>query len=828
RVLAAAAALAAACARAVGAEAFAHARRTPVTPADERRLPALAQAAAPAVEALRRTVSDAAVDLGVPAPTGFTAALPLARFAAAAAAAPAAAWWAPAWRDLPAMAAAVAAWDEARTARAACPVALQPGADACTAAELERLRADILAHGGGLFRALSSAWRAAKARLESLVVAPRLDPAGAVAAVDALLRVVQARDRLLDHEPRLREAFAGQWPCDPRPALAWRQGLGPVPEGVWAGSWGPDLARSGAAAGAAADHAAAALAALADLLQGELPDEPWAGTGERLRTLADHPERWADRAAVVDAQAALAAAGAVRAAAVAPGWAGVAALPEALERARAEAVLDAAGSRPALARLDPDAQAALRRRYADLDRAWLARNRRVVALAHHGRLPRAGDPDPGAAVLRREAEKKARHLPLRELVRRAGAALLRTKPVLLMSPAAVAAHLAPGALATDLVVFDEASQVRPVEALGALLRGRQAVVVGDSRQMPPTAFFRHIGADSDGDQDEDAPVSDVESILGLFLAQGAPARMLTWHYRSRHPDLIAVSNARCYEGRLRTFPSPRRDGDLGLGLVPVAGTYERAGSRSNPAEASAVAEAARAHARATPDQSLGIVAFSVAQAQAIEHAVERLRQQDPAFDAFWESDPHEPAFVKNLESVQGDERDAMLISVGYGRDGDGRLAFQFGPLGADGGERRLNVLITRARRRQRIFTGLRPEDLAGATAPGVQMLREFLAACRDGVPATAWSPAPERGLARRLRAAAGRDLAEVPGLGWAADGLGLFDPARLGPGATLRDRERLAPEVLEGLGWRLLRLHPVAWWRRPERESERLRAALAG
>jgi hypothetical protein len=827
RVLAAAAALAAACARARGAETFAPARRSPVTPADERRLPPAVQAAIDALEAFRPAVTDAAVDLGVPSPADPVAAVALARFAGAAATAPAAAWWAPAWTDLPAMAAAVDAWSGCEAARTACPVTMHPGAERVGVDELTALRADILAHGGGLFRFLSSAWRSARTRLESLVVAPRLDPAGAVNAVDALIAVARARDRLRDQESRLHEAFAGQWPTDPRPALVWRQGVGAAPEGVWAGSWCDGLRRSGPAAAAAGAQAAAALAALADLLQGELPAEPWAATLDRLRAMAAHPERWPDQAAVVDAQAALAAAGAGRAAAAAPGWAGVAGLATGLERARAEAVLDAAGARPALARLDPDALADRRRRYADLDRAWLERNRRLAAAAHHARLPRAGDADPGAAVLRREAEKKARHLPLRELVHRAGAALLRTKPVLLMSPAAVAAHLPPGALATDLVIFDEASQVRPVEALGALLRGRQAVVVGDSRQMPPTAFFRRIDGDTESDED-DAPVADVESILGLFLAQGAPARMLAWHYRSRHPDLIAVSNARCYEGRLRTFPSPRRDDGLGLALVPVAGVYERAGSRSNPTEAAAVAEAARAHARATPGESLGIVAFSVAQAQAIESAVDRLREQDPAFNAFWESHPHEPAFVKNLESVQGDERDAMLISVGYGRDADGRLALQFGPLSADGGERRLNVLITRARRRQRVFTGLRPEDLAGATAPGVQMLREFLAACRDGVPATAWTPAAERGLVRRLAtAAAGHPLADVPGLGWAADGLGLFDPARLGPDAQLRDRERLAPEVLEGLGWRLLRLHPVAWWRRPEREAERLAGALA-
>ena len=311
-----------------------------------------------------------------------------------------------------------------------------------------------------------------------------------------------------------------------------------------------------------------------------------------------------------------------------------------------------------------------------------------------------------------------------------------------MSPLSVASYLAPGSSAFDLVIFDEASQVRPVDALGPLLRGRQAVVVGDSRQLPPTSFFdRLTGGETELDDDESAPAGDVESVLGLFAAMGAPERMLRWHYRSRHESLIAVSNREFYDGRLIVFPSPdaaRRERGLVLRHLPGA-VYDRGGTRTNPAEAEAVAQAVLAHARAQlarPHEArltLGVAAFSMAQRQAIQDELERLRRDDPASEPFFAPGGPEPFFVKNLETVQGDERDVIFISVGYGRTADATLAMNFGPLNGDGGERRLNVLITRARLRCEVFSSLTADDidLDRTRARGVRALKSFLAYAQE-------------------------------------------------------------------------------------------------
>ena len=276
-----------------------------------------------------------------------------------------------------------------------------------------------------------------------------------------------------------------------------------------------------------------------------------------------------------------------------------------------------------------------------------------------------------------------------------------------MSPLSVAEFLVPGALRFDLVVIDEASQVEPVDAFGALARGAQLVVVGDQRQLPPSPFFKAgpSGDDEPGSVDEDAPpTADLESILGACAAAGMPERMLRWHYRSRHPSLIAVSNREFYDDRLQVAPSPFATHErLGLVFRHVAdGRFERGGSAINRREAEAVARAVIAHARATPELSLGVGCFSLRQRDAILHQLEHLwREEPPAVRAFFASARAEPFFVKNLETIQGDERDVVLISVGYGRDPSGHLAMSFGPLNHEGGERRLNVLITRARARAR-------------------------------------------------------------------------------------------------------------------------------
>ena len=547
-------------------------------------------------------------------------------------------------------------------------------------------------------------------------------------------------------------------------------------------------------------------------------------------------------------------------AAVAERWEGAAkGLVAAVERAGASSVLrEAFHDRPALAGFDSSGHERSIQAFADLDRQALRHNRARAALAHWERLPRSGGGGQ-IGILLREFEKKSRHLPVRQLLARAGNAARAIKPVFLMSPLSVASYLTPGVLEFDLVVFDEASQVRPVDALGAILRARQAVVVGDSRQLPPTSFFDRLTSGDDFDPDEDLgeSVSDVESILGLFVASGAPERMLRWHYRSRHESLIAVSNRAFYDGRLVVFPSPdaaRTETGLVLRHIPDA-VYDRGQSRTNPIEAEAVATAVMDHARAQlalPEEArrtLGVAAFSLAQTSAILDALEDLRLDDPSCEPFFTPDGPEPFFVKNLENVQGDERDVIYISIGYGRTASGDVPMNFGPLNGEGGERRLNVLITRARRRCEVFTNLRARDLDldRTRSRGVRALKSFLDCAETGrlngeaprlAPSTASAfdsalrdALTSAGLSARLSVGSDGVAPEVTVADPDCSGRDLLGVLSDGPAASrgrpARDRDRLRPQVLEALGWRLHRAWSVDWARDPDHARKRLLDAVA-
>ena len=509
--------------------------------------------------------------------------------------------------------------------------------------------------------------------------------------------------------------------------------------------------------------------------------------------------------------------------------------------------------RPTLAGFDGEGQEKAISEFRDLDNAAIRHGRSLVAAEHWKGLPKR-EGGGQIAVLRREFEKKSRHLPVRQLMDRAGHAIQAIAPVFMMSPMSVASYLAPGTLDFDLVVFDEASQVRPVDALGALLRGRQAVVVGDSRQLPPTRFFDRLTGGEESEDDEEA-TGDVESILGLFVAQGAPQRMLRWHYRSRHESLIAVSNREFYDDRLVVFPSPeadRRESGLSLRHLPET-AYDRGRTRTNPGEAEAVAVAVMDHARdqllRPPGErlTLGVAAFSMAQMQAIRDHLERLRREDPACEPFFAVEAPEPFFVKNLENVQGDERDVIFISIGYGRAADGSLAMNFGPLNGEGGERRLNVLITRARVRCLVFTNLLADeiDVTRTRARGVHALKSFLAYAQSGRlegtgrEGSATGDAFEEVVRAALAAEGWEVRSRVGSAGFALD-LAVVDPDRPGhyllgiecDGASYRDarsardRDRLRQQLLEGLGWRLHRIWSIDWFRDPEAALRRALAAI--
>ena len=373
---------------------------------------------------------------------------------------------------------------------------------------------------------------------------------------------------------------------------------------------------------------------------------------------------------------------------------------------------EAIRSRPELARFDGLEHERLINEFRRIDLERLTLSKFRVLAKHYEGLPARHAGAGATGILLGELERKRGHRPVRKLLKDAGFVVQAIKPVFMMSPLSVAQFLEPCAVQFDLLVIDEASQVQPVDALGAFARAAQHVVVGDSKQLPPTRFFSRLTSNDDSElevSDENLPATaqakDVESILGLCCARGLPQTMLRWHYRSRHHSLIAVSNREFYEDKLFIVPSPHLAA-AGLGLsfrFIEGGSYDRGGSSTNRVEARAVCKAILEHARQHAAHSLGVAAFSMKQQQAILDELELLRREQPDVEAFFHAHPHEPFFVKNLENVQGDERDVIFISVGYGPDTSGYLAMNFGPLSNEGGERRLNVLISRARACHALF-----------------------------------------------------------------------------------------------------------------------------
>ena len=514
-----------------------------------------------------------------------------------------------------------------------------------------------------------------------------------------------------------------------------------------------------------------------------------------------------------------------------------------LERTRYHALVRKAwAERPAPADFDREGHETTAARFRELDRLKIEIDRQRAALAHFAQIPRrsGGRLD----VLQSEMAKSRRHMPIRKLLMETGPVVQNIKPVFLMSPLSVAQFLAPGALEFDLVVFDEASQVKVVDGFGAIARGERLVVVGDSKQLPPTDFFESIQRE----QEEDHAAADIESLLKRVESRLSEADrpMLRWHYRSRHESLIAFSNQTFYENRLVVFPSPVTDPDwLGLSLRHIPDSVYRRGEQraNNPIEAHHVAAAVMEHGRrelqkpAAERESLMVATFSAAQRDAVDDAIEIARRQDPSYEEFFAEAQREPFDVKNLESVQGDERDVVFISVGYGRDKDGRLTNNFGPVNSDGGDRRLNVLCSRARNRCVVFTNSLSSDIAPSENPGVNALRAFLhlaetgdfdvTAVGEGEPENDFELGVRTELVRR-----GYTVdAQVGCAGYRID-LAVRDPRRPGryllgiecDGAmyhsakSARDRDRLRQEVLKSRSWRIHRIWSTSWFHDPEKE----------
>lgn len=454
-----------------------------------------------------------------------------------------------------------------------------------------------------------------------------------------------------------------------------------------------------------------------------------------------------------------------------------------------------------------------------------------------------------ALLIRQEAAKKRRHLTVRQLLRRAPNVLTALRPCWTMSPILVAEMIPADRQLFDVVIFDEASQIPPAEAIGSLARAPQAVIAGDSRQLPPTAFFsRSVGDDGEDEEEEGFSLtSDIESLLDIARALLRDT-MLEWHYRSRDDRLIAFSNNHIYGGSLTAFPGAITGKPVELQLIPFRPIVGERGTRSNPDEVEKVVDLVLRHARNSPNQTLGVIAFGQHHADNIENSLARRLSEnsDISLDEFFSDKNDERFFVKNIERVQGDERDVIILSVGYHKDVNGNLPYRFGPILSEGGERRLNVAVTRARSHLIVVSSFSHHDMdpSRSIAKGVQLLRQYLEFASSGgenlggdiidVPLNAFEldvkdgleqrgipVTPQYGVSRyRIDFAAAHP--KEPGrmvLAIEADGASYHSVP------TARDRDRLRQQVLESKGWRFHRIWSTSWFRDREAELDKLEEA---
>ncbi|MBQ7094516.1 MAG: DUF4011 domain-containing protein, partial [Clostridia bacterium] len=433
-------------------------------------------------------------------------------------------------------------------------------------------------------------------------------------------------------------------------------------------------------------------------------------------------------------------------------------------------------------------------------------------------------------ILQRAIRSNGRGTSIRKIFEQLPNLLPRLCPCMLMSPISAAQYLDPNREHFDMVVFDEASQLPTCKAVGALARGRNAVIVGDPKQMPPTSFFATNIVDEDN-----LDIEDLESILDDCLALNMPQTHLLWHYRSRHESLIAFSNSQFYENKLYTFPSVN-DRESKVTLVHVDGLFERGKTRQNRKEAEAiVAEIARrAHDEELSKLSVGVVTFNISQQHLIDDLLGEACKTDPVLEK-WAYESEEPVFIKNLESVQGDERDVILFSIGYGPDEDGKVYMNFGPLNRDGGWRRLNVAVSRSRHEMIVYSTLTPDqiNLSRTSAEGVAALKAFLEYAGGSKLAYDKNTVKQRekiaGIADNIcefLKGKGYDTQKNVGHSEYKIDIGVVDPenperyimgilldgASYGAAKTTKDREVAQISVLEGLGWNIHRVWSMDWW----------------
>ncbi|GMV91668.1 MAG: DNA helicase [Candidatus Hydrogenedentota bacterium] len=520
----------------------------------------------------------------------------------------------------------------------------------------------------------------------------------------------------------------------------------------------------------------------------------------------------------------------------------------------AEALLTVAfRERDALRSFDKDQYEKRRTQFADADRESIRLTQKYAEETCTSRIPPVqggASPNSEAGILLGQMQRQRGHMPIRRLLKTTGKLIQKIKPCFMMSPLSVAQYLDPRITSFDVIVFDEASQVKPEDGIGAVLRGNQLLVVGDTKQLPPTSFFDIDRIDEDDEDDPVARAADVESILHQCL-RAFDCETLKWHYRSRHHSLIAVSNHQFYDNALNVFPSPTSKTEvIGMQFQHVPeGVYGRGRSQTNPEEAKRVVAALIKHLEDFPDKTIGIGTFNIKQQQLILELIEFEMIRRPDLEPFFSNTRAEPVFVKNLETIQGDERDVILISVCYGFDETGRLTSNFGPVNKDGGHRRLNVLFTRAREKCVVFSNFRADDLKlPATAGyGPKSLKMFLEFAEKGampeisMHATDSDSPFEESVYEFLRANGHEVHKQVGCAGYRID-LAVVDPQH--PGRYLlgvecdgyryhrsvvaRERDRLRQQILEDKGWsnRIHRIWSTDWYRHRQSARDNLLLAI--
>ncbi len=493
--------------------------------------------------------------------------------------------------------------------------------------------------------------------------------------------------------------------------------------------------------------------------------------------------------------------------------------------------------------------------FSELDKLQFAISKAIIKSKLINSLPQMNHFTSGfdeIGILKREMNKQRKIMPVRKLFKEIPNLLLTLKPCLMMSPLSVSLFLEADTYMFDTVIFDEASQVCTENAIGAIFRGKQVIIAGDSKQLPPTNFFTASTSDIEyDDDDEDDDDNSYESILDE--SNLLPERTLLWHYRSRHEHLIAFSNAKIYRNNLITFPSNKENTkDNGVEYVFVKdGFYDRGGKSGNVPEAKKVADLVFEHFRKQPNRSLGVIAFGNVQQQAIDTEIRSMRLRNQQYEHFFNEEADEPFFIKNLENVQGDERDTIIFSIGYAKDAAGVFRMNFGPLSKSGGERRLNVAITRAKFNVKLVGSIMPTDIdvERITSDGPKLLRGYIDFAINGAETLGraatesdftWHDSPFEEAVYNFLDRKGYKLGTQVGCsGYRIDMAvkhptlsGIYvlgiecDGATYHSARTARERDRLRQDVLENMGWKIYRIWSTDWIKDPITEGERLTTAI--